>query len=134
MPSPCLLRFAAALLCAPLVLGCYRPKPEDPGRTGRDGWLLYLEKPGEYLTAVRDHASLTVRAKNTDTFLIVAEPRDLAFPVPPGATYQEGTYQVIQQEFVYTLPPGRTFEDVYEWYRAWYGFGRREPARDAARR
>ena len=105
-----------------LATGCYRPKPEDPGRAGRDGWLLYLEKPGAYLTAVRGHESFTVHARNPNTFLVQVQPRDLAFPLPPGVQYQDGTYQVIQHEFVYTIPPGRTFQDVYEWYRAWFRF------------
>ena len=116
-------RLAALMLVLLCLAGCHYPKPEDRQRVGRDGWLLYLEKPGEYLTAIREKQSFSVRARNTNSFSIAVTPRDLEFPVPPGAQYQEGSYQVIEQELVYTMPPGRTFQDVYEWYRAWFGFG-----------
>ncbi|MBI5369094.1 MAG: hypothetical protein HZA54_18810 [Planctomycetes bacterium] len=132
-------RCAAAVLAARLAalpLACYRPAPDDPGRLGRDGWLLYLEKPGEYLTAVRNKDSFQVRARNAGTFEVIVTPRTLAFPLPPGAQRLEGEdrHAIFAQELVYTLPPGRTFQDVYDWYRAWFAFGRTPPSAAPARR
>ncbi|MBI5369093.1 MAG: hypothetical protein HZA54_18805 [Planctomycetes bacterium] len=117
-------RLLLALFLSSALLGCGPSGAGDPSKVGREGWVRSELKPYEMIHADRGWNEATyVLNQTAQEFLVIVKPSGRATPIFPGAQLLRSKDWVYKEERWYSIPPGKTFNDVYDWYLAWFNFG-----------
>lgn len=112
----------AALLLAAAWAACGAPKAVFKGigatEVGTDGWWKSNVTPG-LVEAVRNTQRVVIAIGTVpDTYIVRIDPKSLVFVTPPwGDTLVASEGKGISGEHrTYRIPPGRTWNDVHDWY------------------
>ena len=124
-------RLAPVVLVALFALPACTTVSQDPANVGQEGWVRkgYIartqlvvvrggdevivkfdsDKPGEYVLGV-----------SPATF---HNPASVVFPKYPESVELRRTNYLTGENRFYTVPPGRSNQDVLDWYLKWFRFG-----------
>lgn len=112
-------------LVLPLVaIGC--KTQADPETLGEGGWIRDTYRPCEVLNAEHGVQAFWLEKVDEAKYKITLKPGGLTnVPAPfPGSKLIDSTNMLISEERLYSIPEGRTFLDVWEYYVEWFHFGR----------
>ena len=106
------------------LCGCGVSGAGDPKRVGREGWVMTELKPFEMIHADRSwNEAIYVSNQTAQEFLVMVKPSGRATPIFPNSQLLRSKDWVYKEERWYSIPAGKTFNDVYEWYLGWFNFG-----------
>jgi hypothetical protein len=112
--------------------GCTTTASSASTTAGRDGWVRTKNEPGKALTVERGSDTVVIREGDTSTeYCIVAKPAFLhspsgiVMPLFPGSALLRSTSYGYKEHRFYTIPAGKTFANVYNWYLSWFEFADR---------
>lgn len=117
-----LVVLASALALA--AAGCGPSGAGDPTLVGREGWVRAELKPYEEIHADRSwNEAIYVLNQTAQEYMVIVKPAGRATPIFPGSQLLRSTSYGFKEHRWYSIPPGKTFNDVYDWYLAWFNFG-----------
>ncbi|MBI3267695.1 MAG: hypothetical protein HYZ53_01635 [Planctomycetes bacterium] len=118
------LALALGLGLSLVLSGCGPSGAGDPKRVGREGWVMAELKPFEMIHADRSWNEATYVVNQTaQEFLVIVKPSGRATPIFPNSQLLRSKDWVYKEERWYSIPAGKSFNDVYEWYLSWFNFG-----------
>lgn len=117
-------------LCALLLsLAACTTVSQDPSNVGTEGWLRKEYIPGQHLVVVRSGDEVIVKFDQTGEYVLgvspalMTTPDGVAFPKFPEAIELRRKSWGTGQNRFYSIPPGRSNQDVLDWYLKYFNFG-----------
>lgn len=126
------MRAILAILVSALVLalsaGCSNTRASDPNLVGRDGWLKTDIDPGKLIHVQSGVKAIWIMPSDSGTqeYLVQVKPAGTEAPIYPNSQLLsgKGKHYLYKEYRYYSIPEGRTFQNVYDWYMDWFAFGK----------
>jgi hypothetical protein len=106
------------------LAGCSSVRNYSPSQIGRDGWALESGHSSIGLHLERGSDDIWIKPHLPNAFVVKLTPGGVWIPTYPGSERTSTSSRVLWGYAYYSIPEGKTFEDVYTWYFNWYAFGK----------
>ena len=122
-------RLAPVVFVALLALPACTTVSQDPANVGQEGWVRKEYIPGRHLVVVRSGDEVIVKFEQPGQYILGVspatfhDPTAVLFPKYPESTEQYRKNYFTGENRFYSVPPGRSNQDVLDWYLKWFRFG-----------